>query len=347
MLPTGYLVELLRAAASDGGAMPAARRLLAECGLDVVEVPGTRAIVARRGSPRLCFAGHVDVVPTGDGWQRAPGDVADGRVWGRGASDMLGSVACWIALARTTTLPFAVALTTDEETRMGDAEALVASGLLSPYEAIVVGEPTDLEIGVAEKGVLWVRATVAGRAAHASMPAEGINAIEAASRAILRLKDLELPGRHASLGAPTISVDRIAGGAAVNVVPESCTFEVDIRYLPGVPSERIVELVDSTIQRAVDVHKLEVMSHHPPFEARDGSRLVAAAEAAVKAAGRSPRRVGLPYGTEASRYVQLGNDLVILGCGERALAHTNREAIRVEDLEAGLRAYRALAEAYA
>lgn len=340
------LADLLRAAATPEGALPAAREALEAAGLRTRTVPGSNAILATRGEPRIAFCGHVDVVPVGEGWTRATGETAEGRVWGRGACDMLGSVALWIELARTSRLPLAIALTTDEETKMGDAEALVASGLLAPFDALVVGEPTDMEVGVAEKGVLWLRATVAGRAAHASMPHEGINAIEAASRAILRVRDLELPGKSESLGRSTISIDRIAGGVAVNVVPESCTFEIDIRYLPPTPASVVLDLVDSTIARAVDIHKLEVMSHHPPFESPAGSALAKAAEAALSHAGLATRRVGLPYGTEASRYAALGKDLVILGPGERALAHTNRESIRLADLASGLAAYRHLAEAY-
>jgi acetylornithine deacetylase/succinyl-diaminopimelate desuccinylase-like protein len=178
------------------------------------------------------------------------------------------------------------------------------------------------------------------------MPEEGVNAIEAASRAILRVRDLEIPGTHALLGRPTVSIDTIAGGSAVNVVAAECRFEIDLRYVPGTDWTVARDLVDATIQKAVDVHALEVLGHHPAFESRRGSPLAAAALEAVAGAGLPASALGLPYGTEACRYALAEKDIVVLGPGERRLTHTTDESIRVADLDAGARIYRALAEAY-
>ncbi|MHB8586983.1 MAG: M20/M25/M40 family metallo-hydrolase [Thermoplasmatota archaeon] len=347
MTASEILRDLLHAGPHPTDTLACARRFLSTHGFREETSPAGTT-VAVRGRPTLAFCGHLDVVPPGEGWEHAHGAEEKGRIWGRGTSDMLGSVAAWLwGVAGSTQLPCATVLTTDEETTMGGARELAAAGALARFDALLIGEPTDFEIGIAEKGVLWLRATVQGRAAHASMPEEGVNAIEAAARAILRLRDLEVPGVHPLLGRPTLSVDTIQGGSAANVVPEQCSFDCDIRYLPPIEGERVIELVDATIQKAVDVHKLEVLGHHPAFETRRPSRLLAEAEAAVAAAGREARAVGLPYGTEASRYGPLGKDIIILGPGERRLAHTNRESIALADLEAATQIYRALAEARA
>lgn len=303
-------------------------------------------LVARRGAaPRLAFSGHVDVVPPADGWTRDPfsGEVADGRVHGRGACDMLGAVACFLAVAESTRGPLAVVLTTDEETTMGAAERIVAEKRLAGIEAVVVGEPTDLEVGSAEKGVLWATITVHGRTSHASMPEKGDNAILAALRVADRLTKLRQSGGHPLLGTPTLAITGIRGGVAQNVVPDVCALDLDLRFLPPRRVEDVVSMMKLQLVDAGVRADVVVKSAHPPFEARADSPLVAT----LRDLRGSANAVGLPYGTEASRFQALGVDLVVFGPGERALAHTNRESVRVDALAEACRAYAALAEKYA
>lgn len=352
------LPEILRSLIAAGRdptgreALAVARAHLERAGLEVTALDDAGALVARTGpDATLLLSGHVDVVPAGTGWTRDPhgGEIADNRLWGRGACDMLGSVACFLKLAYDRPdLPFAIALTSDEETGMKGAEALVARGALAGITAAVVGEPTDFEIGVAEKGVLWVRLTANGVSAHASMPEKGKNAIALLVTALARAHDAKLGPRHLLLGAPTVSVGRLEGGVAVNVVPATATAEVDIRYCPPQTLEGILQSLEEAIASTGAPVTLEVMSHHAPFEANPASALGKAAERALRMTrSQSPRAVGLPYGTEASKFVALGLDLVILGPGERALAHTNGESIALQDLEDGYTLYRTLAETHA
>ena len=301
-------------------------------------------LVARRGRPRLAFSGHVDVVPPADGWTRDPfsGEVADGRVHGRGACDMLGAVACFLAVAEATRGPLGVVLTTDEETTMRAAERIVAEKRLDGFEAVVVGEPTDLEVGSAEKGVLWATLTLHGRTAHASMPEKGENAVLAALRVVQKLTALRQTGGHALLGTPTLAVTGVRGGVAQNVVPDACELDLDVRFLPPRRVEEVLSMIKLQLVDAGVRCDVAVKSAHPPFEARPGSPLVAALQGL-----RAGAPVGLPYGTEASRFQALGVDLVVFGPGERALAHTNRESVRVDALAEACRCYAALAERYA
>ena len=307
---------------------------------------GPEAVLFTRGKPRLAFSGHVDVVPVGEGWEREPhgGEVADGRIWGRGACDMLGAVAAFVgAAASRPDLPCGILLTTDEETRMGAAEGALREGLLSGFDAVVIGEPTSFAIGRAEKGVLWARVKTSGRNAHGSMPELGDNAAERLVRALHTLQGFRLPGEHPLLGTPTINLGKLAAGEAVNQVPASATAELDVRYLPGTRQDDIMQALWTRFRQAGESPAIEVLSHHPPFETHAASPLVKAAQRALPQAPI----LGLPYGTEASRFAPAGLDCVIVGPGEQALAHTNRESVRVDALREAERAYADLMAAYA
>jgi succinyl-diaminopimelate desuccinylase len=312
---------------------------------------GPEAVLWARGAPRLALSGHVDVVPVGEGWVHDPhgGALAEGRIWGRGACDMLGAVAAFVGAAELARdAPCAILLTTDEETRMGAAEGALRDGLLSGIEAVVLGEPTAFAIGTAEKGVLWLRARTSGRNAHGSMPELGDNAADRLVRALHGLQGAPLSGHHPLLGHPTLNLGSIAGGEAVNQVPASATAELDIRYLPGMDAADVQRHVAQAFARGGESPALEVLGHHPPFETSPDARLVKdAASAVASARGEAPPLVGFPYGTEASRYAPAGLDCVILGPGEPALAHTNRESVRVDALREAERAYADLLKGYA
>lgn len=344
MDPAPHLVDLIREARRGPDAvLSRVEAALAPLGFAARRTKGSpHAVLFSRGAPRLLLSGHVDVVPAGPGWTRDPhgGLVAEGRVWGRGASDMLGSVACFVAAAaRAPGAPCGILLTTDEETGMLAATRALDEGILSGVEGVVVGEPTGLDVGIAEKGVLWLRIDAVGRTAHGSMPHLGDNAAEKLVRVLGRLPPLA--GTHPLLGAPTRSVDRLGGGEAVNQVPAEAFAEVDVRYLPGMREADLLASFSAALEPGAT---LSVLSSHAPFEVPADAPLVVAALAAARATGARGHAIGLPYGTEASKYAPAGIPTVILGPGEPGLAHTARESIALADLEAGARCYQHLLE---
>ena len=297
----------------------------------------TRGEAGARG--RLVLSGHVDVVPVGEGWTRAPfgGEVAEGRVWGRGACDMLGSVACFVgAAARAPDAACGILLTTDEETRMRAAEVALEEGLLADASGVVVGEPTRFAVGIAEKGVLWARVSAHGKNAHGSMPHLGENAVEKLVATLAHLQRETLVGEHALLGAATKNVGTIRGGDAVNQVPALAHADIDFRYLPRTRAEDLTRLIGDCAARAGARVDVEVLSNHAPFEVAQDAPLVRAALVAVDDGARP---VGLPYGTEASKFAPAGLPCVIVGPGEQELAHTNRESITIDDLARGVDVY--------
>lgn len=342
MDPVPLLRSLVRAAGKGPDAVLAELEApLRAAGLSSVATERTpRAVLWSRGRPKLVLSGHVDVVPVGEGWTRDPhgGDLAQGRVWGRGACDMLAGVAAFAAAVSRTDADCGILLTTDEETGMKAAENALAEGLLDGVEAVVVGEPTDMEVGIAEKGVLWLRLTTRGKNAHGSMPELGDNAAQRMVRALHRIGALRWDGEHALLGKPTMNLGTMRSGEAVNQVPASATADLDVRYLPGTKAADITARLRAEAGEPLEV---EVHSDHAPFEIAPSSRL---ARAAVQAAGT--RTLGLPYGTEASKYAPAGIPCVILGPGEPGLAHTNRESVTVEAVERAVDAYSHLIEEY-
>lgn len=356
MDPAPLLSRLVRAARDGPDAVLAALEpALREAGFSPRATRGRpRAVLWSRGEgARLLFSGHVDVVPAGEGWTRDPfgGEVEEGRVWGRGTGDMLGGVAASVAAAaRRPGLPCAILLTTDEETGMRAAVHAVEEGLLRGVEAAVVGEPTSMDVGLAEKGVLWLRVTTEGRNAHGSMPHLGENAAARLARVVAAIEAMPpFEGEHRILGRPTRNLGTLHSGEAVNQVPALGRAEYDVRYLPGTDVADMLARFESAIAASGERARVEVLSHHPPFEVAAEHPLVRRAHAAVTQArgGQSPRLLGLPYGTEASRFAPEGVACVILGPGEAALAHTNRESVPVEALEHAADAYARLMDAYA
>src|SRR5579884_1227705 len=210
--------------------------------------PGRANLLARLpgdGTGSLVFTGHLDVVPPGEQpWDHGPfsGDLVDGRIYGRGSADMKGGVAAivtaMIALKDAGLQPVAdivLAATAGEEAGLYGAGVMAQDRSLEGARWLVVAEPTDLNVFIAEKGILWIDVTASGRTAHGSMPHLGANAISFMARLIERL-DVSYPFPYDAgplLGAPTLSVNTIQGGNKTNVVPDACRISIDMRTVPG------------------------------------------------------------------------------------------------------------------
>ncbi len=212
--------------------------------------PGRTSLVARAGGrhdvPPLCFTGHADTVPLGARpWTRDPhaGEIADGRLYGRGSTDMKSGLAAFIAAAvrlaphLAGTPGLVLVVTAGEETGCDGARQLAGEpGALGRAGAVVVAEPTCNEPLVGHKGALWLEARTTGVTAHGSMPERGVNAVYKAARAITRLEAFRFDAApHPALGAPTLNVGRVAGGINVNSVPDAATIGIDVRTIPSQP----------------------------------------------------------------------------------------------------------------
>jgi len=221
-----------------------------------VEVTGTMhngrpvlaATVGPRGGPTILLHGHLDVVP-GRPEQFAPRVNGD-RLIGRGAYDMKGGLAAMMSaleeLSRQEAVRVHFLCVSDEESDEEDqrgSDLLVEQGYLGNFA--ITGEPTDLHVGVEAKGVLAMRIEVTGTAAHGSTPWVGDNAVLKAVDVFRRIESLPFARESSDLfDRPSINLGRILGGDAVNKVPDVCTIDVDVRFLPGQDSDAILEAVN-------------------------------------------------------------------------------------------------------
>jgi succinyl-diaminopimelate desuccinylase len=301
--------------------------------------PGDRA--------RLVLSGHLDVVPPGDGWAVAPfgGAQTDGEVWGRGACDMKGAIAAMLAAAREVGPgDWALALTTDEETGMRGAHALLGSGAIEGAELVVVGEPTGMQLGVGHRGVLWLEIGTQGRAAHGSTPHEGDSAIAKMLRLLRAVEGFALPEKHGLLGGSTLNLGVLRGGEAVNVVPSRCAAQLDLRVPPPGSTAQARRALLAALNKADVPFDARVLGEHDPFEARPGP-LLDRVRHWLREAAPEARDVGLPYGTEASVY-QRHAPCVVVGPGQLAHMHARDERVALADVRAAQRFYRTLLEAW-
>jgi len=217
--------------------------------LTVRDLPIVIAEVGPPDAQRVIFHGHIDVVPGREG-QFDP--ILDGdRLIGRGAYDMKGAAAAMmLALAdlrdqqdARVLLAFVPDEETEEEFDRG-TEVLVDAGYTGEFA--ITGEPTDMLIGVAAKGVLALRIEVSGRAAHSSTPWAGDNAIIKAISVFRGIESLPFALQSSELfDRPSINLGRIVGGDALNKVPDTCVIDVDIRYLPEQDPEAILRQISA------------------------------------------------------------------------------------------------------
>jgi succinyl-diaminopimelate desuccinylase len=357
----GRLAELVRTASENppGNELAVARLVEGYCrslGLDVTmhEAEADRPSVVARwsgGAGRtLGYCSHYDVVPAGDVrlWAVDPfgASISDGRMHGRGSSDAKGPIAA--ALEAVEILRRAgvdlhgtleLELVADEET-MGfkGAGYLVEQGIVAPDIAIV-GEPTSLRVVRAQRGACWIRITTNGVAAHGSAPERGISAVRHMAELVLRLEETLPDLTHPVLGGPTISVGTIRGGEKVNVIPASCTIEVDRRTIPGESEESVLATIDEAVEvarkRFPDMDaEVEVLFKSNPFEVGEDSPVVrTVARSMSEVTGRETELVGFRGASDARFLFEAGAEVILCGPGDITLAHTARETIDLHELE--------------
>ena len=341
-------------------------RLLGRAGFESGLVPlaaGRASTLGHlRGSgerPGLLFSGHLDVVPVGaQGWTYPPfeAEMADDKIWGRGAADMKGGLAALLLAAQAVAAACAathtplrgdliVAATADEEAGMRGARSITDS--LAPIQAVIVAEPTANTLGLAERGVLWLELTTYGKTAHGSMPELGRNAILMMTALLAELQGLPIPfTHHAVLGDFSLSINTIAGGLKTNVVPDRCVVTMDLRTVPGQDHAAIVEQVNGLIARLQARGEgfsagLQVLYDLPSVTTDPQNAAVRRfAEAALAATGRPLETCSVRFATEASIYVPaLGVPAIIYGPGDPALAHQPDEHVPIAQLVEAARVY--------
>jgi acetylornithine deacetylase/succinyl-diaminopimelate desuccinylase-like protein len=286
------------------------------------------------GKPRLLFAPHLDTV-SAEGMTVEPfaATLRDGRIYGRGASDTKGPMAAMLWALKSvdlSALDVAVVFAglADEEADQLGAKACAKRRMA---DFVVVAEPTELDVVFTHKGTAWIRMETTGKSAHASLPERGINAIERLNEAFVKLKanfpQLCPVDHHPILGSASISLGCVRGGTKINVVPDHCTAEIDIRTLPG--QENMV----AAIQDFIEANGLPAMVSalkvsHPLFTSPEHPMVKQLTMIGSKLTGAS-------WFCDAAVFAENGTPGVALGPGSIVQAHTEDEFIEVRELERG------------
>jgi succinyl-diaminopimelate desuccinylase len=301
----------------------------------------------------LLFACHLDVVGPGEAAWKHPAFravEAGGKIYGRGAVDMKGGIAAVVtAISRIvdsgTKLQGDIIFTAvaGEETDSHGAERFVADrGWLPELAGAIIPEPTDFAVVTAHRGMLWLEVTTTGKAAHSSTPHLGVNAISSMRLILNELENYEVWRQtHELLGKCTMSINTIAGGKALNVVPDKCTLGIDIRTLPGQDLRRILADLEAIFARLKSKNNefdaaVSVLRRLEPLETDGRCDFVRSFCAAVGAS--QTKAVG--FTTDGPYFASFGAPVVIFGPGKPEMCHKPDEHIEVGDLQKAVEHYR-------
>lgn len=302
------------------------------------------------------LSGHTDVVPVDDQtWTDSPFKLTerDGKLFGRGSTDMKGYVACCLAavpdmLNANLKKPLHLAFSYDEEVGCWGVRRMIpkiVEGAARPI-ACFVGEPTEMDVVIGHKGKRSFKVVVHGRTCHSSLAPLGVNAVEYAARVIAKIRDIS--DRLAKTGTrddlydipfTTGHTGYLHGGTALNIVPDIATFEFEFRMIA---QDKSGPLVQEVIDYAKNVLEPEMKAVAPEagFDFQDRSEFAgldtaADAEVTLLAKSLSGRNSHskVAYGTEGGLFSQAGIPTVVCGPGNIDQAHKADEFIRITELE--------------
>jgi len=292
----------------------------------------------------LLLCGHMDTVGIGD-MSIDPFDPQANKekIFGRGACDDKCPLAAMMIAYRNYTQKtkppcnLAMLATCGEEYDMEGARYFVRH-TDKQFNAVIVAEPTELNVMAAHKGVLRIRVATRGKSAHSSTTELGINAINAMADVIKSVESFShnLTGykQHPLLGQETLAVTTIQGGRQINVIPDSCQLQIDWRILPGLdPRQRCLEL-QNAIKKMVNVPlEVELLSVFEPMETDSHHPLTQSLWQTARKVQPHSQLSGAAYATDASAFANLDIPAVVFGPGTIRQAHTQDEYITIEQLE--------------
>lgn len=301
-----------------------------------------------RPGPWLALNGHLDVVPAGDPatWSAPPygGEIRDGRLHGRGAADMKAGVAALVWGARLVQQSgrdlaggLLLHLVSDEENGGQEGSARLVQPGRPQAAAAIVAEPTGLNLVVAQRGALWTRLRLLGRAGHGAL-AGGVNAITALGPLLTRLAQWRPAGEHPLLGGASLNPGRVRGGQRVNQTPDLCELELDLRFVPGQDPEALHQELAQLAAEALAGSEvrcvLEPMLLARPYVLDPADPwLGLVADCAAEARGRAVKTRGIKGMTDARFYVERWDiPAAVLGPGRGAQAHGADEFVDISQV---------------
>jgi succinyl-diaminopimelate desuccinylase len=329
---------------------------------ELVKHGDTRASVLARlkgqgKSPALFYNGHLDTVPVGaEKWRHDPfgGEIAEGRIWGRGAADMKGGLAAMMAAMKVIAEAgvslqgdLILAATAGEEIDSLGAREVAKMLAGEPIQALFIAEPTYNEIYIAEKGVFWVEMETFGKTAHGSMPEKGRNAVSMMVKIIQEFEKLEIPYQtHPILGGFTRSINTISGGIKTNVVPDHCAVTIDMRTVPGQEHSAILRQVETILKdlggKDPDFRAaVKAINDHPSVETSPSEPVLQKfCSLVAEMTGEKPVLKGANYFSDAVGFLPvLKVPLILFGPGEPGQAHQPNEQVEISKLAEAARIF--------
>jgi acetylornithine deacetylase len=305
---------------------------------NLIALPGSES--SYDGEVDIAFMCHTDTVPYSATWEKAlvPFE-KDGFLYGCGACDVKGFLACILTAAQESrgSAKAAIALTADEEVGCIGASKLIASDSFRA-KRMVIGEPTSLHAARAGKGYCLARMCVIGAEAHSAHPEKGASAISGAAHLVVALDEYgaEIAREQNGIFSPpftTLNVGTIQGGTAKNIIPGECSFLVEWRPIPASVGNGIASGIAAIVAREQLLrprlrYEFEVLREQRGFEVARDAGLVQQLEMLSGRAATS-----IPFGSEASLFAPLCEELVVFGPGDMTTAHSDRECVEIAQLQ--------------
>ncbi len=304
-------------------------------------------------NPLLLLA-HTDTVPAGEGWKNGAfsGKIIDGKLFGRGSADMKsGLAATMMAIKKVKESgkklqgDLIVAAVVDEEAidYLG-AQSLVKNNIVDKNTLIVCTEPTGLDLCKAQKGTIWYKVETFGKNAHGGNPQFGADAVHAMSIFLKDIKDYvnQLSYYQEHIGKATITIGKIKGGLKVNIVPDYCMAELDLRIPAPLDTSQTDKILSDVMKKSasqVEGATGKVTRFGPerdPVEAQDKSVIVQNLKSAYKEVmGREVKVKGFSAYTDAGIIATMtkNNNCIIFGPGKLSNAHSVDEFVEIKEIE--------------
>jgi acetylornithine deacetylase len=303
----------------------------------------------------IILSGHTDVVPVqGQQWDSDPfcAKVTADRIYGRGACDMKGFIAVVLALVPQfqkikLKQPLHLAFSYDEEVGCHGARVLITDFQQQGIQpaACIVGEPTNMQLVEAHKGINIFRCHITGCAAHSSLTTSGCNAIEYAAHLITwirglanQFKQLGPHDKYYDVPFSSMTTNQIQGGTAVNIIPDTCDFLFELRNLPGVDPLQVIAQIRKYINENLLVQmqkeyaeaaiSIELIGSVPGLESSRETRI----SRLIRTITHTKEIHKVSYATEAGLFQQAGIPTVICGPGSITQAHKANEFVLLDQL---------------
>ncbi len=307
-----------------------------------------------KSSEPVIWNGHLDTVPVGkiENWDTDPytatiiGDI----MYGRGTTDMKGGLSAQIAsiilnknIKPQNTIYF-VATCDEEKNGIGASKFLEEyDKILKKAKLLLIGEPTDLKLGIAQKGCMWIELRVKGKTSHGANPKAGVNAITESYKLYSLINNYVEKYSHQLLGNSTVALTSISGGVANNVIPDFCKIVLDIRYTPNIKD--IVKEIEALIKESnIEVEQIKILNHRKPIELKATDKVLNKIENAL---GKK-EKIGITYFTDASIWCENYTNLpvVLLGAGYIDYAHKPNECISLSVYNSSIELYNIIYNTY-